>query len=138
MKLTVKFVIHKNRMGQIRERAHSLTMKAVTEGAFEVQTRAQANAKRDTGAMAGSTYVATPKSSGYGSAAEALAMVDRDVLGQAEPENDDQVLVAVGADYGALLDMGTRYMAGDGWFTNAVWGSIPFIRSRIREALKEL
>jgi HK97 gp10 family phage protein len=109
------------------------TSRAVRKVAFDIQADAQSLAPVDTGFLKSSIYVVTSSSSTYGQAIGASG--ERYLLPEVEkPEDNQTAYVAVGANYGIYLEMGTRFMPAQPYFYQAVeWG-----RADLDDALAQI
>jgi len=110
--------------GQLREKAGQVVRKA----AFDIQADAQTMAPVDTGALRNSIYTVTDRGSDYSTAlSQAMsANPDAAILPAISPEeasvDDLTAIVAVGAEYGIYVEMGTSRQAAQPYLGPAAEG----------------
>ena len=110
--------------GQLREKAGQVVRKV----ALDIQADAQTMAPVDTGALKNSIYTVTSEGSDYGTAlSQAMgANPDAAILPAISPEeasvDDLTAIVAVGAEYGLYVEMGTSRMAAQPYLGPAAEG----------------
>jgi HK97 gp10 family phage protein len=110
--------------GQLREKAGQEVRKA----AFAIQADAQTMAPVDTGALRNSIYTVTSEGSDYSTAlSQAMsANPDAPILPAISPEeasvDDLTAIVAVGAEYGIYVEMGTSRQAAQPYLGPAAEG----------------
>ena len=108
-----------NHFSQIGAALPRATARAVKKVAFDIQQDAQDLAPVDTGFLKNSIYTVTSEGSTYGQAGSAPG--DSYLLPETEAPGDDQTAyVGVGANYGIYQEMGTRFMAAQPYFYQAV------------------
>ena len=105
--LTVR--ITRDRLGELSELMHENASKAVRATAFNIVLDAQSYAPVDTGAMKNSIYVVTDDESSYADASsDARVLNEIEILPEMDaPKDDLTAIVAVGAEYGLYVEMGT-------------------------------
>lgn len=112
--------------GAIREAAS----KAVRKAAFDIQAAAQAQAPVLTGFLKSSIYTVTHNESGYGE-----IQGDGPLLPEVDKPPDDQTAyVAVGAEYGIYVELGTSKMAAQPYLLPAA----DFVRPAFIMAMEHL
>lgn len=93
--------------------AIALLIQAVNQGcehaADDIMAAAQANCPVESGYLQSTIYVTTPDSDTYGQGVGS-APGDSYLLPE-EAHDTDESVVGVGANYGAFVELGTRYMA---------------------------
>lgn len=102
--------ITRDRLGELSELMRENASKAVRATAFNIVLDAQGYAPVDTGALKNSIYVVTDDNSGYQNASSDARAVSADVEmlpEMAAPKSDLTAIVAVGAEYGLYVEMGT-------------------------------
>lgn len=102
--------------------------KCVRTAAFHIQARASDNAPIDTGFLKASIYVVTKRSNGYNAAADAA--LEENPFGTLLPPLDQPTrpalaYVAVGANYGLYVELGTSHMAAIPYLTPAAEAERP-------------
>lgn len=102
-----------NNFGKIADAIRPACAKVVKKVAFDIQAHAQANAPVDTGFLRNSIYTVTSEGSTYQGGAKALPEIPH-------PPDELTAYAAVGAEYGAYVEYGTRYMAGQPFWEPAV------------------
>lgn len=109
-----------NHFDDVASALPDILSKVVRKTAFEIQSDAQSLAPRDTGFLANSIYVRTSKDSTY-SQVEQPTKKDASLLQEVEAPPDDQTAyVAVGANYGLYVELGTIHQAPQPYLTPAV------------------
>ncbi len=109
-----------NNFGNIADALPDVLSKVVRKTAFDIQSDAQSLAPRDTGFLANSIYVKTSKESTY-SQVEQPTKKDASLLEEVETPPDDQTAyVAVGANYGVYVELGSRHASPQPYLTPAV------------------
>ncbi|HLH22445.1 MAG TPA: HK97-gp10 family putative phage morphogenesis protein [Chloroflexota bacterium] len=95
-----------------RDSLHDRADEVIRKAAFDVEARAKQAAPIDTGALRNSIYTRTRKESGYGAARSAAqgANGQARMLPEHERPDDLAAVVAVGAEYGVYVELGTRRM----------------------------
>jgi hypothetical protein len=127
-----------NHFPQAAEAFHKALSQAVRKTAFDIQGHAASTAPIDTGFLRNSIYVVTHDESTYGNASPSkegsylLPEIDK-------AESDTEAWIAVGANYGIYLEMGTRFMPAKPYLAPAVESVRPTFEDalgRIEEAMK--
>lgn len=96
---------------QISTALHTALSQVIRKVAFDIQANAQVGAPVDTGFLKNSIYVVTSDSSDYGQGASSPPK-DASLLPEvAHPDDDLTAIIAVGANYGIYVEMGTVRMA---------------------------
>lgn len=111
--------------------------KVVRKAAFDIQRIAMQNAPVDLGALKGSIYVVTHKSSTYDAAVNAAESANPQVelLPEVErPANDRTAFVAVGVTYGIYQEFGTTKMPAHPYLTPAA----ELVRPQYLDAMRSL
>ena len=108
-----------NRFPEIVVKFGPAVSQIVRKSAFDVQAQAAGAAPVDTGFLRNSIYTVTSTDSSYGGAG--TPPKDAYLLPEvAKPEDAYTAHVAVGANYGIYLEMGTRFMPAQPYFYPAV------------------
>ena len=95
---------------ELPELIQRAVVKATKKAAFMIQAQAAQNAPVDTGFLKSSIYVVTKSSSDYGQGASEPP-AGAELLPEVEkPESPTIAYIAVGANYGIYVEMGTRNM----------------------------
>lgn len=125
----------------------------VQEAAYDVESIASINAPVDTGLLASSIYTVTKNKSSYGwnrsvapkkviTASSRKKIDTSQLLPEIDkPDDDLTAYVAVGAPYGVFVEFGTRFMAAQPYFFQAVETSQPFFEENaklIEDKLREV
>lgn len=94
--------------GQLRERASERVRKA----AYDIEAGAKQRAPVDTGFLKSSIYTVTDQDSGFDQADTEAVRINPllDLLPEVDQPGPLQAIVAVGAEYGAFVELGTRDM----------------------------
>lgn len=109
-----------NHFDDVASALPDILSKVVRKTAFDVQSDAQSLAPRDTGFLANSIYVKTSKDSTY-SQVEQPTKKDASLLEEVDTPPDDQTAyVAVGANYGLYVELGTIHQAPQPYLTPSV------------------
>jgi hypothetical protein len=107
----------------------------VRKAAFDVEAQAKARAPVDTGFMRNSLYVVTKASSTYSQASSDTPPPGASLLPEIpKPTDDMTAFVAVGANYGLYVEMGTSRMAAQPYLIPAA----DMVRPLFIEALARL
>jgi HK97 gp10 family phage protein len=109
-----------NKFPQSAAALHHAISQVVRKIAFDVQASAQANAPVDTGFLRNSIYTVTSEGSGraqVGAPTKADSYLFPEI---AAPPDDTTAYVAIGANYGEFVEMGTRYTPAQPFVTPAV------------------
>lgn len=126
-----------NHLPQISEQLARAASQIVRKAAFDIQARAASTAPVDTGLLRSSIYVETSDSSSYG---RGVTGDKGDMLPEVSPPQDDQTaIVAVGANYGLYVEMGTRHSPAQPYLVPAVMAikeSFERAMSKLESALK--
>lgn len=114
---------------------------AVKKAAFDIQKLAAENAPVDTGFLKSSIYTVTQGASTYGQGVTAGGGgPDTRLLDEvAAPTSATEAVVAVGANYGAFVELGTKNMAAQPYLIPAAEAERPQLTaalSRLEEAMK--
>lgn len=105
-----------NKFGKMADALFPILSAAVRKTAFDLQADAAANAPVDTGFLKNSIYVTTSTDSTYGSGGTS-GKGDSSLLPPVDaPSKSTVAYVAVGANYGIYLEMGTRFMPAQPYF----------------------
>jgi HK97 gp10 family phage protein len=125
-----------NHWGQIANALPKVASQIVRKAAFDIQAQAASRAPVDTGFLKNSIYTVTADSSTYKGGDKSLPEVET-------PENDQTAYVAVGAEYGIYVEMGTRFAPAQPYFYPAVDAVKPgfdaalsAIEGKLREAAR--
>jgi bacteriophage HK97-gp10 putative tail-component len=117
---------------------HEAMSQVVRKTAFDVQGHAASTAPIETGFLRNSIYVVTHDESTYGGATPSKP--DSYLLPEIDKaENDTTAWIAVGANYGIYLELGTRFMPPKPYLAPAVEMVRPTFEdafSRIEDAMK--
>ena len=109
-----------NHFAEVADALPDILSKVVRKTALDIQSDAQSLAPRDTGFLANSIYVKTSKDSTY-SQVEQPTEKDASLLQEVESPPDGQTAyVAVGANYGLYIELGTIHQAPQPYLTPAV------------------
>ena len=108
-----------NHFPQVAEALHKALSQVVRKTALDLQASAASKAPVDTGFLRSSIYTVTSTDSTYGQAGSPPG--DSSLLPEvAKPEDDLTAYVAVGANYGVYVELGTRFMPAQPYFYPAV------------------
>lgn len=108
-----------NHFPQVAAALHKALSQTVRKVALDLQASAASNAPVNTGFLRSSIYTVTATDSTYGQAGTPPG--DSYLLPEAQkPEDDLTAYVAVGANYGIYLEMGTRFQPAQPFFYPAV------------------
>lgn len=132
-----------NHFDEVASALPDILSKVVRKTAFDIQSDAQSLAPRDTGFLANSIYVKTSKDSTY-SQVEQPTKKDASLIEEVDTPPDDQTAyVAVGANYGLYVELGTIHQAPQPYLTPAVEAgqealekAASAIESMIQDAMK--
>lgn len=132
-----------NDFDEVANALPDILSQVVRRTAFDIQSDAQSLAPRDTGFLANSLYVKTSKDSTY-SQVEQPTKKDASLIEEVEAPPDDQTAyVAVGANYGLYVELGTIHQAPQPYLTPAVEAgkealekAASAIESMIQDAMK--
>lgn len=102
-----------NHFKKIADALHGAAVQVVKKTAFDIQASAASKAPVDTGFLRNSIYTVTSDSSSYTGGANALPEIPH-------AENGVTAYVAVGANYGLFVEMGTTRMPARPYFYPAV------------------
>lgn len=129
-----------NKFGAIADALPGVLSQIVRKAAFDVQAQAQVNAPVDTGFLKNSIYTVTSESSSYSSVSSPTKK-DSSVLPEVEkPEDDQTAYVAVGANYGLFVEVGTRHTPAHPYLSPAVETVRPAFEdalSKVEDKLRE-
>lgn len=107
------------KLAAARAAINTAVARTVKKAAFDCEARAKANAPVATGFLKSSIYVELHDSSDYGDAGE--PPTGAEVLPEiARAEDERTAYVAVGANYGAFVELGTVHMAAQPYLTPAL------------------
>lgn len=108
-----------NHFGNIANNLKPVLSRIVRKTAFDLQAMAASNAPVDTGFLRSSIYVKTSQDSTYGGAGSPPG--DSYLLPEVDtPPDDLTAYVAVGANYGAYQEYGTRFQPGTPFLAPAI------------------
>ena len=127
-----------NHFPQAAEAFHTAMSQAIRKTAFDIQGHAASTAPIDTGFLRNSIYVVTHDESTYGQGAEPTKPGSYLLPEIDKAENDTTAWIAVGANYGIYLEMGTRFMPPKPYLAPAVEAVRPKFEdamSRIEDAM---
>jgi HK97 gp10 family phage protein len=109
-----------NHFPNIADNLPDVLSKVVRKVAFDIQSDAQSLAPVDTGFLMNSIYVKTSKDSSYSQVGQP-SKEGASLLPEVENPPDDQTAyVAVGANYGIYVEMGTVHMPAQPYLSPAV------------------
>jgi len=118
-----------NHLPQIAKRLKPAVQEIISEAAILIEASASSGAPFRSGFLAGSVYSVTPKwGSTYGSAVVSPPG-DSYLLPEETPPNDTSAIVAVAANYGVYVEFGTRFMAAQPFFYQAVEDGAAYLDS---------
>ena len=136
MSIRVKVTSHTRGLRELREAIDRNADRIVRKTAFDLQGEAMQRAPVDTGFLKNSIYVRTESTSGYAGASEKAGEQNAD--GQMLPEvpqpGEHTAIVAVGAEYGVYVEMGTARRAATPFLAPAA----ERVRPQFEKALKGL
>jgi HK97 gp10 family phage protein len=101
----------------------------VKKTAFDIQAQAQSRAPVDTGFLRNSVYTQTSDSSSYRGGEKALPEI-------AGPSSETEAYVAVGAEYGVYVELGTSRQSAQPYFYPAIEAIRPGF-DKAMEAIKK-
>ncbi len=107
-----------NHFPQVAAALKPQARQAIKKTAFEIQLMAQAACPVDTGFLKNSIYTVTVDGSTYGEAGAPPR--DSYLLPEVQLDDDLTAYVAVGANYGIYVELGTRFMPAQPFFYPAV------------------
>lgn len=120
-----------NHFGEMADAFGTAISQVVRKTAFDLQATAISFAPVDTGFLKNSIYVVTQDHSDYGSGGF-LGKGDAELLDEVDtPDDAYSANVAVGANYGIYVEMGTRYQPAQPYFFPAV----EFARGEFEDAM---
>jgi hypothetical protein len=125
-----------NHFGEIALRLHEAASQIVRKTAFDIQGGAQQRSHVDLGFQKASIYVVTNASSTYGAAASAARSRNPKAVMLPEvdtPPDDQQAIVAVGADYGIVNEYGGARHAAQPFLTPAAEAVGPAFQSALEQ-----
>lgn len=99
-----------NHFPRLQAALHALVVQGVKKAAFDIQAQAQTRCPVDTGFLKSSIYTITDDGSTYGTGV-VPAKPDQHLLPSTDqpPQTDAQAIVAVGAEYGIYVEMGSAH-----------------------------
>ena len=127
-----------NHLSAIANAVPGATKQVVVKTAFDIQAGAASSAPVDTGFLRNSIYTVTADGSTYGQGGGPTHK-DSYLLPPVGEAEETTAYVAVGANYGIYVEMGTRYMAAEPYFYPAVEAARqPFIdaMSKLEDKLR--
>lgn len=127
-----------NHFSDIAKALTPLLHTAVTNTAKGIVSDFSANCAYDTGFMSESGYVVTSDESTYGQGMEPIRE-GAHLLPEVEaPADETTSIVAVGANYTAFVELGTRFQSAQPAFYPAVDRSIPTFEVELNKVVIEL
>lgn len=132
------FEVVYDHLPELTEELERLVSEAVRKAAFDIQAHAQAQVKVVTGFLKSSIYTVAKGGTTYtyadASSAAAAINPDAELLPEVEaPSDDTTAYVAVGADYGLYVEMGTSKMAAQPYLIPAAEFVRPVFLARMAE-----
>ena len=127
-----------NHLSAIANAVPDAIKQVVVKTAMDIQAGAASSAPVDTGFLRNSIYTVTPDGSSYGQSGGPTHK-DSYLLPEVGPAEETTAYVAVGANYGIYVEMGTRHMAAEPYFYPAVEAARqPFIdaMSKLEDKLR--
>lgn len=124
----------------IAEKFDTAISQVIRKTAFDIKAGYQARVKKDTSFAANSAYVSTLEESTYGQGATPTKP-DAYLLPEEKPENPNEAIIGIGANYGIYLEMGTVHMPASPALIPAVDAARPGFdaaMSAIEDKLKEI
>lgn len=122
-----------NHFANIADALPKACSQVVRKGALDIQAQAASRAAVDTGFLRNSVYTVTAQGSSYHGGDKMLPEV-------AGPPDDQSAYAAVGAEYGAYVNYGTRFMPAQPFWEPAIDAVRPGFEAAvaaIQEKLKE-
>lgn len=139
MSIRVKVTSHTRGLRELRETIERNADRIVRKTAFDLQGEAMQRAPVDTGYLKNSIYVRTEDSSGYAEAGEKAG--EQNPEGQMLPEvprpGKHTAIVAVGAEYGIYVEMGTARRAATPFLAPAAERARPQFEKALKGILGE-
>lgn len=110
-----------NLLPEVAAQMPEIASKLVRKAAFDIAARAISGPPRKTGFMKGSIYVAVHSGDNEYPYPDGLEPDEGDgyMLDEVQSPNDLTAIVAVGANYGVFVELGTRYMSAQPYLTPA-------------------
>ena len=134
MSIRVKVTSHTRGLRELREAIDRNADRIVRKTAFDLQGEAMQRAPVDTGFLKNSIYVRTESSSGYAGATENASEQSADgrMLPEVARPREHTAIVAVGAEYGVHVELGTARRAATPFLAPAA----ERVRPQFEKALK--